>query len=254
MKGVGIMRKLTVICLVLCILIISLCGCDNEKSNDISMSNSSLTNVVDNITQAKNNNPVALTITTNCDYNKLAMSLKQLYEDSDIVCEITIKNVIPYINENGTIVSKITPEIVAIYKGEYNYESFYSYGGRMNYSEYINNEIIQKKLEGKMESSISDEYLNQDVMQVFDDGYVYSVGEQFIFFGITNKEEGGYRQIYGYQGSFKIEGEQISNKALKSDELIYKDINKQLKKNTDNSNMLKFDKNEFVNIIKSYKK
>ena len=52
----------------------------------------------------------------------------------------------------------------------------------------------------------------------------------------------------------KIEGEQISNKALKSDELIYKDINKQLKKNTDNSNMLKFDKNEFVNIIKSYKK
>ena len=41
-------------------------------------------------------------------------------------------------------------------------------------------EVITKKLEGKMESSISDEYLNQDVMQVFDDGYVYSVGEQFI--------------------------------------------------------------------------
>lgn len=249
------MKNIVKLCIVVSFVIVSLCGCNKTiKTNEVISNNSSETIPADNTEEIQNTNKLALTITSQSDFIKLAFSLSELYKDSDIVCEIKVKEVNPYIDGNGRIYTEVIPEVVNIFKGTYNNESFHILGGRMNYSEYMSNEVVKRKFEGKTDNnSIDEELLNKDVIYIADNGYVYSVGDQYIFFGMTNPNGSGYIQSYGYQGSYKIESNKISNKALKDEDPLNKDINSQFFTNQQNQISSGVDKDIFVKIIKGFK-
>lgn len=253
------MKNIFKICIVLSFIFATLCGCEKEKnvSDDISTEINTKAQINESNQQNSNKSPIGLTISQNSDINKLADSLKELYNDSDIVCQIKVTDVNPYIDEMARIWTEVTPEVICIYKGNYNNEKINILGGRMPYSEFISNETVKKKFEGKMHNEeTSNELLNTDVEYIADNGYIYNIDDEYIFFGNYDDTKNNFITTYCYQGSFKIENGKVSNKALTSGENLKKDLLEKFNENNLKSKgleneLLEIEVDNFSNILKN---
>lgn len=180
----------------------------------------------------------AYEITSSSDYNKLAMNLSQLVSDSDLIVKIRVKDVKPYISEDGMIQTEIIPEIVKTYKGNYAGQDLFVNGGEMLYSEYMKNETVQKMLSGHGDPSgdNSEKYVKQTV----DNQYTISPEEEYIFFAKQRPDSGKYFSTYAYQGTFRIENGTVQNQAI-TGEPLFSDIEKKMQvsnRNLKSSNAL----------------
>lgn len=215
------MKKI-IICTLVATLFLGLCACNK---NDVNVNNSSETDRADSKIEEIADMPekeIALNIGTSNDYNKLALSFNDLVNDADFILKIKVKDIKPFINEQGMIQSEITPIVQEIYKGSYNGEKLYVNGGEMLYDEFIQNEVIKKQLDGHRNPNGDEQNKGKYVRQNVDDQYIFNLGEEYMFFA---KDLGGeYFSLYAYQGTFKISNGMVENSALAYDEPLSKDI------------------------------
>ncbi len=215
------MKKI-IICSLVITLYLGLCACNK---NDVNVSKLSEPDRVNSKIEEIADMPekeIALNIGTSNDYNKLALSFNDLVNDADFILKIKIKNVKPFINEQGMIQSEITPIVQEIYKGNYNGEKLYVNGGEMLYDDFIQNEVIKKQLDGHRNPNGDEENKGKYVRQNVDDQYIFNIGEEYIFF--AKDLDGEIFPLYAYQGTFKISNGMVENSALAYDEPLSKDI------------------------------
>ncbi len=233
------MRKFIWTGITIIVLLASMCGCgdasvdksssenaqtDAGRSNTDSMSADTgkiESNVIEPETLKKE---IAYEITTQSDYNKLALNFSNLVQDADLIVKIQVEDVNPFINNNGMIQTEITPIIQEVYKGSYNDEKFYVNGGEMLYDEFIQNETIKKLVSGHENPDGDEQYKGKYVRQSVDNQYIFNSGEEYIFFAKKRDDSGKFYSLYAYQGTFKINNGFVYNEALKSEEPLKTDI------------------------------
>lgn len=241
------MKKI-IICTVMGILLLSLCACNKTDVNIIKSSDSKINE--SKIQESKIEETVdipekeiALNIGTKNDYNKLALSFNDLVKDADFILKIKVKDIKPFINKQGMIQSEITPIVQEIYKGTYNSEKLYVNGGEMLYDDFIQNEVIEKQLEGHRNPNGEEENKGKYVRQNVDDQYIFNIGDEYVFFAKNLDEK--YFSLYAYQGTFKISNGMVENSALTYDEPLSKDIIKIFRMQSENSSNSKSNSQTF---------
>ncbi|WP_062108014.1 hypothetical protein [Bacillus niameyensis] len=221
-------------------------GCQQKSDISINNENSKLAtekaSIEENVDKEKSIDNVeeheGLVIEALAEYNALALTFEELYSDADLVLELKVKTVDSFIEEQtGSILSNVIPEVVHIYKGEYNGKPIQVVGGKMNYNEYMSNEIIKEKLEGREDPNPNAEKAkHEDVLFIMDNGYIYEAGDRYFFFGKEYEDENFIRPLYAYQSSFKVENQTVSNKAIQEDEPLFTDIKNVFSVNSKQSN------------------
>lgn len=233
------MRKFIWTGIVIIVLLACMCSCgdvsvdksssviaqtDAGRRNSDSMSADTgeiESNVIETETLKKE---IAYEITTQSDYNKLALNFSNLVQDADLIVKIRVEDVNAFINNNGMIQTEITPVIQEVYKGSYNDEKLYVNGGEMLYDEFIQNETIKKLVSGHENPEGDEQYKGKYVRQSVDNQYIFNSGEEYIFFAKKRDDSGKYYSLYAYQGTFKINNGFVYNTALKSEEPLKKNI------------------------------
>lgn len=165
-------------------------------------------------------------ITTNGDYNKLAMNFNELIQDSDLILKIRVASVSAFVGDNGMIQTEITPKVQKVYKGSYNNQKLYVNGGEMLYDEFCKNEIIQKALSGHENPNGNNEAYGKYVRQSVDNQYIFNIGDEYIFFAKKREDTKKYYSLYAYQGTYKIIDGMIENIALDDEEALKIDLNR----------------------------
>lgn len=120
------MKKLMVLLLISGLLVVGMAGCANTLNTSQSGSAKAISTQASiavattetasvEAEQTEENKEPLLSITGRADYYKLAGSLKDLYDSSDIVCEITDAKTEPYIEPQTTrIYTAVTPTVVKV--------------------------------------------------------------------------------------------------------------------------------------------
>ena len=197
--------KKSLICIIT-LTIICLAACSNTGANnsevDLGISKSE-TNI--EVLQKE----IACEITTNSDYNKLAMNFNELIHDADFILKIMVKDVNAFIE---------------VYKGSYNNEKLYVNGGEMLHEEFYQNEAIKKAVSGHEDLNNSEQYKGKYVRQIVDNQYIFNPGEEYIFFAKQREENKKYYSLYAYQGTFKLIDGMVENTALDNSEPLKDDI------------------------------
>lgn len=223
-------------------LIMSLCACNNANATTNNVESQAVTkdtlteNTLDNesqhISQKASDNvqakleekDIAYEITTKGDYNELAQTMSELVQNADMICKIKVEKTTSFINEIAMIQTEITPVVEEVYKGSYNGEKLYVNGGVMSYEEYSQNEIIKEAVSGHENPEGEEDYTGKYVVQSVDGQYIFEEGEEYIFFAKETTDVNKYYSLYAYQGTFKIEDNEVCNEALQEDEELRKDI------------------------------
>lgn len=141
---------------------------------------------------------------------EVAQSFEELCNKSDFIAEVKITEASPYFTNDGSdrVFTEMTPEIIEIYKGEYNGEKLGTCGGLMKYTDYTKRRRI------------SDDALTEEERE---NGYVYynwlnnkipEVGDTVIFFGTYSEDNNQFMNTYGYQGIYFCEGEKVTSYSL----------------------------------------
>lgn len=152
------------------------------------------------------------TISANADFAEFAYTLDELKNASDFIAEVKIVETEAFLkDEQSVIFTEMTPEVIKIYKGEYNGESLVMGGGYMDCLQYADAEFFRA-------ADINMEYTDEELengLVYYDwcNNYVPEVGDNLIFFGVLD-DDGNYAVTYSYQGIFLCEGENVSCQAL----------------------------------------
>lgn len=156
------------------------------------------------------------------DMAEVAMSLSEMVNKADFIARIKVTSARSYLTEWGVMQTETTPEVLEVYKGNYNNEPLYTFGGIMPYEIWSQNEAIKEIISGheNLNSTVPPKY----VREYFGDQYIPNEGDEFIFFAKYSTDEQKYYSLYAYQGTFKVVGDSVENSALKHDIALIKDI------------------------------
>lgn len=185
--------KKTMVILLAGVLTLSCSGC--SEKDESSVSSASDKNIV-------------LRIESDADFSEVAYTLEQLYETSDFIAEVKVKETEP--NYHGTTILRtdLTTEIINVYKGEYNGETLVSYGADMKISEYMKSNSINT--EEYTEEELENGYVHYDWMHC----YVPEPGDTLIFFGEKLRDDNCFYTAFTYQGVFKCDGDNATIHSL----------------------------------------
>ncbi|MGN0621850.1 MAG: hypothetical protein ACI4I9_08275 [Porcipelethomonas sp.] len=187
-------------CALACSLSLFSAGCGSDSSEKSTTADSGHKNVVG-------------TIRTVCaDLVHCSFTLEELIADSDFIAEIKVAETSQFVYP-GTeqIITRITPEITEVYKGEYNGGGLNVNGGYMDYYEYMS---YPDAISPAGTSECTEEELETaEVFYSWLDCYVPAEGETVVYFGRLGND-GEYNVTNSYQGIFRLEGENLTNQAL----------------------------------------
>ena len=122
-------------------------------------------------------------------YCQMAENADDLAAYSNVILEITVSEAEGF-REGDLVATAVTPEIIAVHKGDYQGENIYFMGGEMNLKEFYDSSTRSEK--AALASSATDEEMQTGI-------YYYSrkgcpqiqPGERYLFFG-TYIESGDY--------------------------------------------------------------
>ncbi len=153
---------------------------------------------------------IVLTVDTSADVLKCAHSLEELSADSDFIAKVKITESTAKFLDDGSqrVATEMQPEVIEIYKGEYNGEKLSTVGGIVKITEYSEVKSISR-------SEYSDEeWKNGYVEYNWMNNYIPQVGDEIIFFGRYSQDDGLICNMYEYQGIFLCDGENATIKSL----------------------------------------
>lgn len=159
------------------------------------------------------------TIKSTADWVSASKDLESLYRESDLVMLANITKVDYQAAKGGLIFSNFIPNVVETYKGSYDGRPIKSIGGIVDFSQYIKNDDDPNTVK---QFTTPSGVQPKKVQLIFDEIYVVKPGEQYLLFLKNNNGE--LNITNSYQGLFKVNGNTLSNKALKATENITKDI------------------------------
>lgn len=171
-------------------------------------------------------------IKTKVDWVKASKTLKELYQNSSLIAEITVHDTEYSADENGRISTRFTPEIINAFKGSYSGGKITSFGGIMDYKEYSKIKDAEVK------------NLNpapEKVLYNFGGIPIVKPGDTFIVF--LSEKNGVYTPVNAFEGLYKIDGDNLVNEAIK-DSPLFKEIA--------GSNSSKINKANFISRIKGF--
>lgn len=160
---------------------------------------------------------LVLTVSSTADFVDQATTLQELIDSSDIVAKVNVQKVDSCVYKGtDSVVTSITPEILEIYKGTYNGETFDMYGGYISCAEYQNAPIFQENddalpfdTSSYSESEINNAQLYWDWCNV----YIPSAGDTLLYFGKVS-DNNNFFLTNAYQGLFHLEDGNWTNQAL----------------------------------------
>lgn len=160
---------------------------------------------------------IVLTVSSTADFVDQATTLQELIDSSDIVAKVNVQKVDSCVYKGtDSVVTSITPEILEIYKGTYNGETFDMYGGYISCAEYQNAPIFQENddalpfdTSSYSESEINNAQLYWDWCNV----YIPSAGDTLLYFGKVS-DNNNFFLTNAYQGLFHLEDGNWTNQAL----------------------------------------
>ena len=215
----------------------------------------SINSVKDKVSDYNENDMLTLD-GTECDFVYASPNFKKLYDDSDLIIQLTASEIKYSAADGGLIKTSFIPKIKETYKGKYDGSSIVSMGGILDYDEYIKNDPDKGKANKSFTSS-KETTPPKKVQLIFANVYIVHNGDTFIAF--CKKLGSHYVITNGFQGLFKVDGNKIQNRALKDDYRLLKDIaakvNAQSKSNIDENAIAGngIDKKAFIDILKSLK-
>lgn len=150
---------------------------------------------------------------------KWAETFPELVSGSDLIVKIRVQRARSFFTEYGLMESEITPEVLEIYKGSLEGGKLYVESGEMPYEEYINNEIVKKRVAGHEAPPEEEAKLKGTIQKSSLGGeYIMHPGEEYIFFAY-DRGEGSFFPTYAYQGLFKVVAGKVENNALNNEPL-----------------------------------
>ena len=169
---------------------------------------------------------IVLALKNEAELEKCAYTFEELRDNVDFIAEADIVEAIPVIYEGLPYVNtELTPEIIDIYKGEYNGEKLVLIGGVISNKEYsviAENNNISFTDEELDTGYVSDEWFDMDYPEA---------GDKVIFFG-NYSDDGRIYAAYDYQGLFTVDDGSVSISSLTADETgWYEDIAHDLEDN-----------------------
>ena len=187
--------KKTAIALLMASLMCWTAGCSQTEQKSTSDS------PVDNI---------VLTVGAEADQLKMAFSLDELYSDADLVVKAKITESYPTFHSDGSgrVFTHMIPEIITIYKGDYNNQELVTCGGIMELSKYSEsgNAPIDDYTEGELETGyVYYNWLNN---------YIPQEDDEIIFFGKYSDQSDSFRNLYSYQGIYLCNEGNVTIKSL----------------------------------------
>lgn len=215
------MKKLSLIlCTVACLLPVTSAGCVKETDNSTTVSKGIQTSITEQEAVKPVKHNVVKTSVHEVDMPKIAYSLKEVIEYSDFIAKVKVIDTSSYVPESGLEVdTMVTPEIVQVYKGEYNGNPLHICGGFIKLKDYIsgNNsnpdaEILPDTM--TKSSLYTEEELEEEIYDNFINNYIPDPGDTLIYFGEESKVEPCYAVAYNYQGIFLCEDGVVENQAL----------------------------------------
>lgn len=147
------------------------------------------------------------------DWVKSSKDLKALYNNSSFVAEIKVDNTKAQVEQNGRISTIFKPTIINVFKGSYNGEDIISLGGIIDYSDYVNKVGLEIKNNFSSENTVPDK-----VEYTFGDIPIVKSGDSMIVF--CNNTDGNYSITNSFEGLFKIDGNSLTNDAIRNTPLI----------------------------------
>lgn len=162
---------------------------------------------------------LVLTATTTSDYAELAYNVEELTEKSDFIAKVQVQETSGYVYpDSDMIYTQITPEVLEIYKGDYNEEKLELRGGYMTYADYHSAPIFQEEDVTSFDTSKYTEKELETAMIYYNvaDNYIPQTGDTLLYFGVRS-DNGNYQTTYDYQGLFCLKDGAWTNQALTVD-------------------------------------
>lgn len=159
---------------------------------------------------------IVYSYSSTADLAKVAYNLDELVEASDFIAEVRVKETSSFVAGDTIMINtKITPEIIKTYKGEYNGNSLIIGGGYMNCKEYAMSVDASDMPKNPVDISkfTKDELENGEVYFNWLNNYIPEKDDTIIYFGYEN-DDGDYNVTYSYQGVFLCKNNNVSNQAL----------------------------------------
>lgn len=248
--------KKKILVLVIGISILStLIGCSNKLVTSTSSSEKAVVDINNKSTESSDvKDSDIFKVEASADWVYASKDIKSLYNDSELIIKATIDKVDYYCGTGGLIYTKFIPKVIETYKGTYDGSYIQSIGGIVDYSEYIKNDVDPNNFKKFTNSS---NQTPKKVQLTFDDIYVVKQGEEYILF--CKKNQGLLSITNGNQGLFKVDSNNVTNKALKNSKDLSADIEKKVNKNNKTKSLTNtdiasgIDKNSFINVLKDLK-
>lgn len=215
------MKKLSLIlCAITCLLTVTATGCGEDTNNTAAVAESLQTSATEQEVVKPIMHNVVKTSHHELDLAEWAYTLKELVDNSDFIAKIKVTDASPYVPEEGLEVdTMVTPEIIEVYKGEYNGNPLNICGGFVKLKDYINGnkgnpsadilpDVMTKTslyTEEELEEEFYDNYINN---------YIPNPGDTLICFGGELETIPYYVVSYLYQGIFLCENGIVENQAL----------------------------------------
>lgn len=272
------MKKVTSLCLASILAISVLAGCNNKPKNsgnsntknseNNNANSSSVLNVSNQVAPEGYVNPNAVkdedvfmqsAITLDLDTGATVYTFDELYNNSKIVMEFTVKEATPVVSESGSLDTLITPEDVKLFKGQYNGEKIKTMGGVMKYDEYMAYPQVAKMFELRQDPNAknqdtSNKYFRSESMLE----PIYTKGDRVLVFlkDHYTGEQGLLQLSHFYQSSFLVNGNVVENRIIAKEhgEPLFAALNKEFPNKLRGAENFQFNKSDFVSKLESYSK
>jgi len=185
------------------------------------------------------------TIKMSHDWLASSPDLKSLFNDSDLVLHASNVEAKYYSVTGGSILTQFIPKVVEIYKGTYDGSYIESVGGIVDYNDYMKKNPDPNN-KNKFVTSTGEQ--PKKIQLIVGDMVILKPGEEYLLF--CKNYYGKLTVTNGNQGVFKIEGNKISNKVLKANDSLTKDIER--KSNAPLNTLVNggVEKNKFIDLLK----
>ena len=161
---------------------------------------------------------VVLLASSEAEFAETADTLQELAASSDFIAKVKVTEADAYVYPNtDAINTKITPEILELYKGTYDGEALDLCGGYMRYSDYYSAPIFQEEGWNTPDTSAytEEELKTAQIYWDWCNNYVPAVGDTILFFG-KESDNNTYTLTNSYQGLFRLAEGNWINQALEA--------------------------------------
>ena len=209
------MKKVVLLCFCLCGIMFCSVGCVNDLSAEKVSLSSDSNNQTETASKQKHN--VVRYVSSEAELADYAKSLDELIKSSELIVEAKVVATKSFVEKDSVIIStSMTPEIINIYKGEYNGEPLVVGGGYMKCKDYAEiDKFKDQELPNPLDkSTFTDKELEGEIYFNWMNNYTPEPGDRIIYFGSKSPLDGSYHVKNCYQGLFVCHGDTVENQAI----------------------------------------